>query len=109
MAAQVVLVYDCYVGAQPSDAGSALFVKVRDLVLDPGEATASMLGLTLDSDVTAVAGSAIRRTLTYAVTATGNANFPSDAALQSATKSLFRSVLELRVPARVVAADPVVS
>lgn len=109
MSSQVVLVYDCEVGVQPNDASSAAFAKVRDLELDPEGATAELLGLTLDTDVTALVASKIRRTLTYAVTATGNANFPSEDALKSATRGLFTSVLELNVPARVTAFEPVVS
>lgn len=109
MATQVVLTYDVDVGLQPRDPGSAMFIKVANVVPDPGAAIEAFLGLALVSIVPAVVVGKIRVVMTYSVRPQGNLLFPTDALLQAGTRHLFGKVYEAQIPARVTDFEPVVT
>lgn len=104
MATTVTLAYDVDPGPIPP----ASFVgQVAAVVLDQGEQ--SFLGLTPNSDNTAVNGALVTRTVVLNVGSEANINFPSTAALQAATKNLYTERLSMMLPSVVDAADPVVA
>lgn len=103
--ATITLAYDCEVGIQ-SPAAMAPKIAAVDLF---GSGTLDFLPFTLNSDNTVVVGNAVRRTIVLDVTAEGEAQYPTDAEKQLATRKLFSQVLALSAIVSVEAAEPVVA
>ncbi len=75
----------------------------------PGQGILDILGMTIVSDVTAVFGGALKRTITLQTTAVGDQLYPTADAVKNATRNIFRDALGQRTPALVLALEPVVT
>lgn len=102
--ATVTLDYSIAAGNHPLP---SLVTKVAGVNLFRGEL--NMIGMVVQSDDTVIDGSEVKRTIVLETTAEGDANFPTEAALKYATRSLYRQSLALLVPATVTEAEPVVA
>jgi hypothetical protein len=102
--ATVTLSYHVSLGLQLA---ANLLAKVQAIVLNTGEL--DLLGMTVASDTSAVEDCDIVRTVVLETNAQGDELFPSDDALQDATRQLWRSRLNLLIPGIVTADEPVVT
>lgn len=102
---QITLVYDCAVGIQNL---AVMQAKVAAVNLY-GNGELDFLPFTVASDVTAINGTQIRRTIVFDVTPDGEVLYPTDTEKQYATRGLFSQALTLDALVRVTAADPVVT
>ncbi len=103
--ATITLAYDCSVGIQDPAAMVAKIAAVN--LYNNGEL--EFLPFTVFSDVTAVVGAIVRRTIVFTVTAQGEIEYPTDLDKEYATRGLFTQALALNALVSVVAADPVVT
>lgn len=103
--ATVTLRYDVNVGRQNL---GLMVAKVAAVPL-LADGTLDILGMSVTSDVSAVSGSVVRRTIALFVQTAGLARFPTDASKIYATKKLCKSELALKLAASVQAATPVVT
>lgn len=103
--ATVTLEYDVSVGRQNLGAMVAKVNAVPLLV----DGTLDILGMTKLSDVSAVSGSLVRRTIALFVLPSGQERFPTNEAKIYATKNLCRSELALKLASFVTAAEPVIT
>lgn len=106
----VTLVYALSVGFQLA-ANYVTSVDAIDLyeLPAPDQGVLTLLGLDLVSDVTVAASvSALTRTIVLQTNAQGDGMYVDADAVKDATRNIFRGALSLRVPAQVVAAEPVV-
>jgi hypothetical protein len=107
----VVLVYNMSLGLQ-DPANYVTFVGALDLYrpAPPGQGILALLGMSIVSDVTAVFGSTLRRTITLQTTTFGDTLYGGDAnQIKAATRNIFRAALGLLAPASVTASEPVVT
>jgi hypothetical protein len=101
LAATVTLVYNCSLGIQiPSTTAVAAVDITQEL---------PALGMTVNSDVTALVGSTVQRTIVLNVGTFGNRWFPSNDLLIAATQDLYSQKIGLQVPCYVQANTPVVA
>lgn len=76
----------------------------------PSQGLLALLGFSITSDVTAVVGGLLKRTITLQTTAFGDSIYGGSATkIKDATRNLFRNALGMRTPSIVTAAEPVVS
>lgn len=102
--ATVTLEYSVSAGNHPL---SSLLTKVQGVQLSRGEL--DLIGMTTQSDVSAISGSEVVRTVVLETTDAGDEDFPTEAALTYATKNFYTQSLALGVPAQVLASAPVVA
>lgn len=76
----------------------------------PGQGLLTMLGMDLTSDVTVQSGpNSVTRTVVLTTNAQGDEMYADADAVKAATRNLFKAALNLRLPGRVAAAEPVVT
>jgi hypothetical protein len=76
----------------------------------PAQGVLTLLGMDLVSDVTAQAGvNLVTRTIVLSTNAQGDGMYSDADAVKAATRNLFKAALNLRLPGRVAAAEPVVT
>lgn len=75
----------------------------------PGQGVLDILGMTIVSDVAAIIGIELHRTITLKTTAAGDQLYPTANAIKAATRGIFTGALALRTPAVVTAVEPVVT
>lgn len=105
--ATITLAYDCEVGIQDP---ALMVAKIDSAAVDLyGQGELDFFPFTVFSDVTAVVGPLVRRTIVFTVTAEGEVQYPTDEEKKLATRNLFTQQLALGAIVHVVAAEPVVA
>ncbi len=101
--AQITLVYRADVGLQvPAN----YVAKVQAIELS---AELEPLSMTKTSDVTVLDGSSVKRTVVLQTTPEADVMYPSTDLKKAVTRDLWTEVIASRIPARVVADEPVVA
>lgn len=103
--ATITLAYNIFIGLQSAEAMTA---KIQALPIFRGEL--DMIGAVPVSRTTeVVAPSQLQHKVVIQTTADGDLRFPTDAIKKSTTKDLYRSTLQLLIPARVESIEPVIA
>lgn len=111
MSFTVTLLYTLDVGIQLA-ANYVARVEAIDVFdpAPPGQGILALLGMDLVSDTTVAAGTnTITRTIVLRTNAQGDQLYANADAVKAATRNIFRAALNLRTPALVTAAEPVVA
>lgn len=103
--ATVTLVYSAPIPPTMSDSDFESLVGAVDVT----EGELALLGMSVDSDSTAIVGPDVERTIVLDVGADGEARFPTDAEKEDVTRALYTIALATKIPAQVSASEPVVA